>query len=132
MLRIESMRTSREVGGTPTLVQVIGQEVITTGPSGDNSRGKWVNILRPEENGHHFPDDIFKYIFLNENVWILIKISLYFVSNGSINNIQALVQIMAWCQPGDKPLSEPMMAAYMRHSAPMSWYDTWQVVDDVV
>ena len=26
-----------------------------------------------------------------------------------INNIPALVQIMAWCQPGDKPLSEPMM-----------------------
>ena len=31
----------------------------------------------------HFPDDIFKYIFLNENVWILIK-SL-FLSKGPIN-----------------------------------------------
>ena len=29
---------------------------------------------------------------------------------GPINNIPALVQIMAWCRPGDKPLSEPMMA----------------------
>ena len=28
---------------------------------------------------------------------------------GLINNILALVQIMAWHQPGDKPLSEPMM-----------------------
>ena len=34
--------------------------------------------------------------FFNENVWILIKISLKFVAKGSINNIPALVQIMAW------------------------------------
>ena len=38
-----------------------------------------------------FADVIFKCIFLNENVWILIKISLNFVSKGSINHIQALV-----------------------------------------
>ena len=61
---------------------------------------------------------------MNENVWILIKISLKFVPKGPINNIPALVQIMAWRQTGDKPLSEPMMAqfndTYMRHSASMS------------
>ena len=43
--------------------------------------------------------------FLNENVWILIKISLKFVPKGSINNIQAIVQMMVWRRPGDKPLS---------------------------
>ena len=32
--------------------------------------------------------------FLNENIWILIKISLKFVHRGPINNIPALVQIM--------------------------------------
>ena len=32
-------------------------------------------------------DDIFKCIFLNENVWIMIKITLKFVSKGPINNI---------------------------------------------
>ena len=37
-----------------------------------------------------------------------VKISLKFVLKGPINNIIALVQIMAWCWPGDKPLSEPM------------------------
>ena len=26
------------------------------------------NTLRPRQNGHHFPDDILKCIFLNENV----------------------------------------------------------------
>ena len=38
-------------------------------------------------------------------VWILIKISPKFIPNGPINNILALVQIMAWCWVGDKPLS---------------------------
>ena len=40
-----------------------------------------------------------------------------------INNIPALVQIMAWRRPGDKPLSEQMMVSlltHMRHSASMS------------
>ena len=64
-------------------------------------------------------DDIFNCIFLNEKVRILIKISLKFVPKGLINNIQALVQIMAWRRIGDKPLSEPMLPrfsdAYMRH-----------------
>ena len=35
-----------------------------------------VNTLRPRQNGRHFPDDIYKWIFLNENLWISIKISL--------------------------------------------------------
>ena len=82
------------------------------------------NTLRLRQNGRHFPDDIFKCIFLNENVWISLKISLKFVLKGLINNIPALVQIMTWRWPGDKPLSETMMAyvldAYMRHSASMS------------
>ena len=58
------------------------------------------NTLRPRLNGHHFPDNIFKCIFLNENVWISLKISLKFVPEGPINNIPALVEIMAWHQLG--------------------------------
>ena len=74
-----------------------------------------VNTLRPRQYGLHFPDDIFKCIFLNENVWISIKISLKFVPKGPINNIPPLVQIMAWRWPGDKPLFEPMMVSLMTH-----------------
>ena len=74
-----------------------------------------VNTLRPRHNGRHFADDIFKCIFSNENVWIPIKISLKFVPTGSINNIPALVQIMAWRRPGDKPLSETMMVRLLTH-----------------
>ena len=64
-----------------------------------------INTLRPRQNGRHFPDNIFKWIFLNENVWISIKISLKFFPKGPINNIPAVVQIMAWRRSGDKPLS---------------------------
>ena len=74
-----------------------------------------VNTLRPRQNGHHFPDDILKWIFLNENAWISIEISLKFFPKGQINNIPALVQIMAWRRPGDKPLSEPMMVSLLMH-----------------
>ena len=51
-----------------------------------------VNTLRPKQNGQHFADDIFKRIFFNENVWILIKISLKYVPQGPINKIPALFQ----------------------------------------
>ena len=71
--------------------------------------------MRPRQNGRHFPDDIFNCIFLNENVWISNKISLKFVPKGQINNIPALVHIMAWCRPGDKPLSEPIIVSLLTH-----------------
>ena len=74
-----------------------------------------VNILRGTHNGQHFADDIFKRIFFNENVWISNKISLRFIHNGPIYNIAALVQIMAWRCPGDKPLSEPMLVSLPTH-----------------
>ena len=38
-----------------------------------------ISTLRPRQNGRYFPDDNFKCIFLNENVWISIAVSLKFV-----------------------------------------------------
>ena len=73
------------------------------------------NTLRPGQDGCQFPEGIFKYIFLNENIWISIEISLKFVLKGPINNIPALVQIMAWCRPDDMPLSELMMISLLMH-----------------
>ena len=52
---------------------------------------------------------------MNENIPIAIDTSLKFVPKGSINNIPALVQIMAWRRPGDKPLSEPKLDHLMKH-----------------
>ena len=51
-------------------------------------------------------------LFVNENIGISITISLTYVSKGSINNILALVLIMAWRRSGDKPLYEPTMAQF--------------------
>ena len=74
-----------------------------------------LNTLRPRQNGRYFADDIFKGIFFNENARISLKISLKFVPKVRINNILALVQIMAWRRPGDKPLSEPMLFSLLTH-----------------
>ena len=74
-----------------------------------------VNKLWPRQNGCHFPDNILKCIFLNDNLWISIKISLKFVSRGPINNIPTLIQIMAWRRPGEKSLSETMMVSFLTH-----------------
>ena len=47
-----------------------------------------VNTLRPKQNGRHFADDIFKCIFLNENVWIPIRITLKFVPRVKLTQFQ--------------------------------------------
>ena len=67
------------------------------------------------QNGRTFRDNTFKRIFLNENVRIWIEISFKFVRKGPIDNIPALVQIMAWHQPGDKVLSEAIMVRSQTH-----------------
>ena len=48
-------------------------------------------------------------IFINEKFYDLIQISLEFVPEGPIDNMSALVQVMAGRRTGDKPLPEPML-----------------------
>ena len=78
-----------------------------------------VNSSPPGQNGLHFADDMFKCIFLNKNIWISNKISLKYVPWSLIDNMLALVQVMAWRHSGNKSLSEPMLThfnhEYMRH-----------------
>ena len=74
-----------------------------------------VSSLKPKPNCRNFADDIFKCIFVNENILISLKISLKFIPKVRINNIPSLVQIIAWHRPGDKPLSEPMMVSSFTH-----------------
>ena len=64
--------------------------------------------------------DIFKFILLDENYSNLIQIQMEVVPDCPINKWQALVQIIAWCQAGDKPLSEPMMAEFTNGYKPHS------------
>ena len=72
------------------------------------------NILRPRKSCRNFAD-IFKCISLNENESNLLKNSLEFVPKVWFNNIPALVQLMAWRWPGDKPLSEPIMVSLLMY-----------------
>ena len=47
-----------------------------------------------------------RHFLFNDNVYSSIQILLKCVPEGQINNIPALVQVMVWCRPDDKPLSE--------------------------
>ena len=71
------------------------------------------NTLRPRQNWSNFADHIFKYIFWNENLRILLKISLEFVPKFRVNNSSALVQIMAWHRLSVKPLSSSALVQIM-------------------
>ena len=75
----------------------------------------WVNTLRPRQMDAISQTTFSNAFFFNENVWIPIKFSLKFVPKGAINNIPAMVQIMAWRRSGDKPLSEPLMVRLLTH-----------------
>ena len=57
----------------------------------------------------------FQMYFLEWKHINFITISLKFVPKGPIDNIPALVQIMAWRRPGDKPLSESMLVRLLTH-----------------
>ena len=70
-----------------------------------------VSTLRPRQmTAGHFAKGIFKCIWFCENLRILIQISMKFVRNGPINTKPVLVQIMACCWTGDKPIHEPIVA----------------------
>ena len=86
-----------------------------------------IDTLRLRQSGCHLPDGILKCIFLNENIRISIKNPLKFVPKGPINNIPALVQIMAWCHSGDKPLSETILVILPTHICVTwpQWFNLW-------
>ena len=74
---------------------------------------------------------IFQTTFSNAFSWLKIYEfrlkSLKFVPKCRINNIPALVHIMAWRRPGDKPLSEPMMVMSPTHICVTrpQWVNSW-------
>ena len=71
-----------------------------------------INTLRPRQNGGHFPDDIFKWIFLMEMYEFRVEQHWSLLLG---DNFSTLVQIMAWHRSGDIPMSEPMMDTLLTH-----------------
>ena len=55
---------------------------------------------------------IFYSMFMNKKFFILIQISLEFAPKCTIDNKAALIQVMAWCRTGDKPLPEPLLTQF--------------------
>ena len=56
-----------------------------------------------------FVNTIFKCILFNKNYYVLIQILLKFVPKDPIDNKSMWVQVMSWCQIGDRPLPETML-----------------------
>ena len=83
------------------------------------------DTLRPRQRGHRFPDDILKWIFMNENTRISINISLNFVPRYPIYNIPALVQIMVWRRPGDNRHLNQWRSVYWRIYASSGLNEIW-------
>ena len=50
---------------------------------------------------------------MTEKLWILIQISLKFVTKDLIDNTSALLQVMAWHQTEDKILKYKLTSAWM-------------------
>ena len=75
----------------------------------------YINTLSLRKNCRHFAEDIFKCTFLNEKVWISLKISLKFVPKVWMNSTPALVQIMDWCLP------------WMNHYLNQRWLVYWRI-----
>ena len=80
------------------------------------------------ENGHYLAD-IFKWLFLHKNVWISIKLSLTFFKD-PMNNIPALVQILARCRIGVKPSSELSLVSLLTNIR-VTWpqWVNWTIFD---
>ena len=67
-----------------------------------------IGEVEAQQNGcWHFTDDFFKCILLHA---FSVIISLGCVLKSLFNNKSSLVQVMACCWTGEKPLSEPMIA----------------------
>ena len=92
------------------------------------SMGLLRNALRPRQNDRHFADNTIKCIFLNGNVWISLKSSPKFVPQAPIDNIQALVQIMAWHRLDDWTNDAKVTDAYICVTRPhlvIIWNACW-------
>ena len=96
---------------------VRSQQILASAP-------KWINdgveswhilrvkMLRSRKYDRHFALGIFQMRFLHWQWLYFINIRLGFVTNGTIENLPALVQVMVWCWTGAKPFSVPLMAYF--------------------
>ena len=83
----------------------------------------------PKQNGYHFAEDIFKGIFLNEYVCILIQISMKFDSKGLIDSNSSLADLLALCNTDGKPLPAPKGDPVMLIHVYVTKYMSWRLIE---
>ena len=67
-----------------------------------------INTLQPRQYGHHFANDTFESIFVSEKMLeFRFKFHWSLLPRVWLTKSQHWLKKMAWCRPGDKPLSEP-------------------------
>ena len=89
-----------------------GPEIDTRRLSGDWQPGFGLLecCCRLNKMTDNLADDIFRCNFVNENIWMLNKISSKYVWECQIDNKSTLIRVTAWRRAGDKPSPEPMDA----------------------
>ena len=101
-------------------------------------RNQAANTLRPRKNCRRSANGISKCIFLNESVWMSLKVSLKFVRKFWIHNVlDILIQIMTWRRPGDTHYLNRwglVSDAYMRHNqlTASKWFVQDRTVIDIL
>ena len=75
------------------------------------------NMVKPEQYGHHFADNIFKCIFIKENFCILNQIWPKFVPKGPISKQPALLQVMVWCCQATRHDQAPVPLSIFRSNS---------------
>ena len=80
---------------------------------------KYKYTMRPRQNWRHFTDTCilltYKNLLYCKKIVLNIQISLKIVSKGPIYNKPTLVQIIAWCWVGNKPLSDQWWPGLLMH-----------------
>ena len=80
---------------------------------------KYKYTMRPRQNCRHFTDTCilltYKNLLYCKKIVLNIQISLKIVSKGPIYNKPTLVQIIAWCWVGNKPLSDQWWPGLLMH-----------------
>ena len=66
-------------------------------------------------------DDIFSCNFVNENISISIKIWLKVIPKDPINNVPAVVQIMAWRLPATSHYLNQLWSTILTHTCDTRW-----------
>ena len=86
-----------------------------------------LNSSPPRQFGGKIADDIFKCIFVNENDWISIKISLKFIPKSPIDNKSVLDQVMAWRRQAPSHYLNQCWPSFLTHICGTRgrWVKSW-------